>query len=248
MENKGLDPFEVDINEILENLKKYLPNWNVFEDFTLDAEAINRISSIIRLQGGWIKYRSSSLYVDPLLIELKIRMIEQKDLVDVFLKSWHPIIKMEQLSQKRIKESIDYWNLLLPLDDRLMKLPDASAAPGVTTLEEMINSRLMSEESFDTVLQRFYAELKEAARSEGKVSYWDFIQDDTYENTVYRAYLTSFLVTYGYTSMEVNPIEEEAFLIPFEEPKNTPTKKQTFSIPIAIDYDLWKNMKEMRKA
>jgi len=220
----------------------------MFEDFTLDAEAINRISSIIRLQGGWIKHRSSSLYVDPLLIELKIRLLEQEELADIFLKSWHPIIRMEQLSQKRIKESVDYWNLLLPLDERLVKLPDASIAPGITTIEELIKSRLMSEESFDAILQRLYTELKAVARDEGKVSYWDFIQDETYEDTVYRAYLTSFLITYGYTSMEVNPIEEEAFLIPFEEPKNIPTKKQTVSIPISIDYDAWKNMRGMRKS
>ena len=244
VENKGIDPFEVNIKEILVNLKKYLPDWKVFEDFTLDAEAINRISSIVCLQGGWIKHRSSSLYVDPLLVELKIRMIKKEELVDAFLKSWHPIIRMEQLSQKRIKESVDYWNLLLPLNDRLMELPDVPTSPGVTTIDELIKSRFMSEESFNDVLQRLYKELKESAGDMGKVSYWDFIQADTYEDTIYRAYLTSFLVTYGYASMEVNPIEEENFLVPFEEPKTVSTKKRMVSIPVSIDYDSWKNMKK----
>ena len=246
MEHKGSNPFEVEVREILEALKKYLPNWKVFEDFTLDAEAINRISSIIRLQGSWIKHRSSSLYVDPLLIEIKIRMMEPKRLVEVFLKSWHPIVRMERLSQRRVKEAIGYWNQLPSLEDRLTRLPIPSMTLEFATIEELIKSRLIAEESFEKVLQRIYQELKERVGKEGKISYWDFIQEDTYEGTIYRAYLTSFLITYGYASMEVNPIEEETFLIPYAEPKNMPIKKQTISIPISIDYDLWKSMRERR--
>jgi len=225
-------------------LKRYFPNWKIFEDFTLDAEALNRISSIIRLQGSWIKHRSSSLYVDPLLIELKIRMMEPKKLVEVFLKSWHPIVTMERISQRRIKEGIDYWNQLPSLEDRLIKLPAQSMTLGSTTIEELIKSRLMAEESFEMVLQRLHKELKGMVGEDGKISYWDFIQENTYEDTVYRAYLTSFLITYGYASMEVNPLEEETFLVPHAEPKSISMKKQTISIPISIDYDLWKSMRE----
>lgn len=247
VEHKGIDPFEVEVKEILETLRAYLPNWKIFRDFTLDSEAINEISSIIQLQGGWIKHHSSPLYIDPLLIEFKIRMMEPSELVTVFLKSWHPIVKMEQLSQKRTKEAVDYWNKLLSLEDRLTKLPEVSAETGIATLEDLIKSRLVTEKSFESILQSLYEELKKAEKNEGKVSYWKFIQDDTYENTVYRAYLTSYLVTYGYASMEVNPIEEEVFLIPFEEPKKVPMKKQTVSVPISIDYDLWKKVRGLRK-
>lgn len=225
-------------------MKKYLPDWKVFEEFTLDAEALNRISSIIRLQGSWIKHRSSSLYVDPLLIEMKIRMMAPERLCDVFSKSWRPIVGMERLSPKRVKEAIDYWNQLPSLEDRRTELPTPVTSLGSTTFEELIKSRIMKEESFEKMLQRLYQELKKRAGEEGKISYWDFIQEKTYEDTVYRAYLTSFLITYGYSSMEVDPIEEEAFLIPYPEPKNAPAKKQTTSIPISIDYDSWKNMKE----
>jgi len=46
----------------------------------LDAEALNRIAAIVRLQGDWLKHRASSLYIDPILVELKIRMLEPERL------------------------------------------------------------------------------------------------------------------------------------------------------------------------
>ena len=78
---------------------------------------------------------------------------------------------------------------------------------------------------------------------EERISYWSFVIADTYEDTIYRAYLTSFLVTYGYVDMEINPLDED-FLVPNEEPKVTVLKKQSISIPIAIDRDLWKSKRE----
>lgn len=244
VERRSSDPFEVEIKRILDILRKYLPNWKVLEDFALDAEALNRIASIISLQGDWIKNRSTSLYVDPLLIELKIKMMDAKRLVNIFSKSWHPIVEMEGLSRKRVGEAADYWNQLLSLEERRLKLPTPSAAFGSTTMQELIRLRIMSEKSFNETLQSFWQELRERTSDEERVSYWSFIVADTYEDTIYRAYLTSFLVTYGYADMEVDPLEEEAFLIPYEEPRVTVLKKQSVSIPIAIDRDLWKSKRE----
>lgn len=124
VERKSSNPFEVEVKKALETLRKYLPHWRALEDFTLDAETLNRISSIVRLQGNWIKHRSTRLFVDPLLIELKIKALEPKKLAKIFRKSWHPVVEMNRLSRRRVKEAIDYWNQLLPIDERLMKLPE----------------------------------------------------------------------------------------------------------------------------
>ena len=71
---RGVDPFEVDIMRALKTLKTHLPGWNHLDDLLLDAEALNQLASIIRLQGEWIRHRASLLYVDPVMIELKIRL------------------------------------------------------------------------------------------------------------------------------------------------------------------------------
>ena len=113
VERGSSDPFEVRIQDVLDLLRLYLPNWKVFEDFTLDAEAINRIASIVHLQGKWVRRRSTSLYVDPLLIELKVKMMTSEQLTHIYLRSWHPILEMEGLTKRRISEAVDYWNNLL---------------------------------------------------------------------------------------------------------------------------------------
>jgi hypothetical protein len=51
--------------------------------------------------------------------------------------------------------------------------------------------------------------------------------------------LTSFLVTYGYATLEVRPLEEEMFVKPLEKPAK-PTKKQLVSVPIAVTVEEWR--------
>jgi hypothetical protein len=246
IERKGGNPFEVEVKEALETLRKYLPHWSALEDFALDAKTLNRISSIVSLQGDWIKHRSTTLFVDPLLIELKVKMLEPEKLLDIFRRTWHPVIEMDRLSNKRVLEAIDYWNQLQSLEERLMKLPEPTGVLDLTSIEELIKARIINEESFTGLLQKFWLELKEKAAGEGRIHYWDFIYAPSYEETVVRAYLTSFLVTYGFATMEIEPIEEETFLVPHMEPKELSFKEQMISFPISIDYDLWKEMAEGR--
>jgi hypothetical protein len=244
IESKNEDPFKVEVKRILSILKRHLPHWKILEDFTLDAEALNRIASIISLQGNWIINRSTSLYIDPLLIELHIKLVATEKLVNIFSKSWHPIVEMEGLSKKRVEEAADYWNQLMSMDERRLKLPTPSAALSSTTFQELIKMGIMSDESFSDTLHTFWQELRERIRDREKVSYWSFIVADTYDETIYRAYLTSFLVTYGYAHMETNPIEEETFLIPYDEPKENVLTEQSVSIPIAIDRKIWKSKRK----
>ena len=243
VERKGINPFEVEVNEILDTLKKYLPHWEALEDFVLDASALNEIASVVRLQGEWIKHRSTSLYVDPLLIELKIKAIDARRLVDIFVKSWRPIVEFEALSRKRVNEAVDYWNHLLPLEERRVSLHAPTNNLGSTSLEELLKLKIVSEKSFNESLQNFWEELKMTVGNRDQISYWDFIQADTYEETIYRAYMTSFLITYGYATLEVDRLEEEAFLIPFQERRETTPETPSVSIPMAIDYETWKRMR-----
>jgi hypothetical protein len=244
VERKGINPFEVEITEILQILKKHLPHWTALDDFMLDAEAINRIASIITLQGDWIKHRSTSLYIDPLLLEFKIKTIDAKQLVEIFRKIWHPIVEFEALTKKRVNEAIEYWNLLLPFEERRLSLPPPVDNLKSTSFEELLKQKIISEKPFNEALHELWHELKASSKENEQVSYWTFIQANTYEETVYRAYMTSFLITYGYASMTIDPIEEEAFITPFQERQEALSKIQSVSIPIAINYETWKRRSE----
>ena len=110
VESKGLNPFLVDVEDLIAIIREYFPQWKSPEELSLDAEAINEIASVIKLQSEWIKHRVSSLYRDPFLIEEKLRELPADRLSEIFLENWRPIIEFEQISLPSIAEAMTYWN------------------------------------------------------------------------------------------------------------------------------------------
>ena len=98
---------------------------------------------------------------------------------------------------------------------------------------------LITEEVFSDLLEDFWRELKNTATKDKGIKYWDWIAVDTYSETVKRAYLTSYLVGYGYASIEVDKFGEKIIVKPFEEPRHNPIENK-ISIPILVDYEEWK--------
>jgi hypothetical protein len=239
VETRGSDPFEVDVQRSLTTLKKHLPRWELLDELMLDAEALSQITSIIRLQKKWIAYRASSLYVDPLVVELKIRLSAPEALAKALSKSWHPIVSLEQISPKRISDAFDYWNNLLPLDERFAPLSQGELMqPGSFDFEDLVRLKAVSAEEFKDVLNSIMLELRERLGSEERVEYEDFIYVEDFQETVLRAYLTSFLVSEGAVILQVNPLEEEAYLTlgHLEESSRTPSSSKV----ITIDHESWK--------
>ncbi|MFQ6134794.1 MAG: hypothetical protein ACE5KU_03130 [Nitrososphaerales archaeon] len=247
VETRGSDPFEVDVQKSLTTLKKHLPRWKLLDELLLDAEALSQITSIIRLQKKWIAYRASSLYVDPLVVELKIRLSTPEALAKALAKSWHPAVSLEQISPKRLSDAMDYWNNLLPLDERFAPLSQGELLePGSFDFEDLVRLKVVLEEEFRDLLSSLLLELKERIGSEGRVEYEDFVYVEDFQETVLRAYLTSFLVSEGAVILQVDPLEEEAYLAlgSLEEPSSrTPSNSKV----ITIDHESWRMYKERGK-
>jgi len=109
-----------------------------------------------------------------------------------------------------------------------------------------VKQRVLGDEVFSEELESYWRELKERVEEkgrDGKILYWDFVGADTYEDTVGRAFLTSFLITYGYATLEIHPLEEEIFIKPFEKPNTNILMQQAISIPIAITHENWQKWK-----
>lgn len=244
---RGLDPFLVDVDNVLAVIREYFPEWKNPEELCLDAEAVHEIASAIKLQSDWVKHRSTSLYTDPFLIEEKLRKLPKEEIGTVFLKSWHPIVELEQISSNSLAEAIRYWQGLVPLDERWKRMEGLQVETGTATREELLEQQLIAEREFSKELESFWQELKQKAVGREKMEYWDFIGADTYEQTVRRAYMTSFLVTYGYATLEVDRLEEVVYIKPYDTPIPTVGNKQAVSIPIPISFGEWKNWKEGRK-
>ncbi len=246
IENHTVDPFLLNVDDIIKVVKEYFPQWDKPEEFNLDSEAIHHLASVIKLQSEWVKQRSTSLYTDPFLLEEKITQATKEEMIGVFLKAWHPLVELEQLSLHSLAEAMRYWDGLLPLKERWPELAVPEVGMGITSREELIKEQVMGDKFFSEELESYWQELKEKVKAkgaDGKMLYWDFIGADTYGETVERAFLASFLITYGYATLEIHPLEEEVFIEPFEKPLAKIGTQQSISIPIAVTYENWQKWK-----
>ena len=242
IENHTVDPFMLDVDNIIRVVKEYFPRWEQAEELNLDAETIHHLASVIKLQSEWLKHRSTSLYTDPFLLEEKIIQAAKEEMVSIFLKAWHPLVELEQLSLHSLTEATRYWEKLLPLKERWPELAVPEVTMGTASRDELIRQRILGDKVFSKELECCWKDLKEKVH-EGKILYWDFIGAETYEETVQRALLASFLITYGYATLEIHPLEEEIFIKPFEKPLTKVGTQQSISIPIAVTYENWHKWK-----
>jgi hypothetical protein len=194
-----------------------------------------------------VEHRSTSLYTDPFLLEEKLRGMEKTEVISIFGKVWHPTVELEQISLHSISEALTYWESLVPIEERWKENSPSETRSGNTTREELVRLRIMRDKTFSEELESFWDELKRHVSEkgeEGKTRYWDFVGAQSYEDTVDRAFMTSFLLTYGYATLEIHPLEEEMFIVPYEKPVLRTAKTQLVSIPIAVSPEDWLEWKK----
>jgi hypothetical protein len=245
IENHQVEPFALNVEEIIKIVKEYFPHWQHPDELKLDAEALHHLASVIKMQSEWVKQRSTSLYTDPFLLEEKIRQISRQEIAELFLRAWHPIVSQEKIGLRTVADGLRYWDALAPIGERWKDEAVTEVAMGQTSRSELVLQRVISDKEFGVELDSYYHELKAKVAEkgvDGRLDYWDFIGADTYEETTQRAFLTAFLVTYGYATLEIDRLEETIKIVPFDEPR-TVLSIQAASVPIAVSVDDWQKWK-----
>ena len=222
------DPFNVDVKGQIEVLRKLLPEWKDLEEILMDVEALTLLSRIVELQEKWVRYQASSLYVDPLLVELKIVASTPERLAEVFAGSWHPITKVEQVSQNELIRAINYWNVLVPLGERFREEFGQERGLAALDTKSLLEMKILTEEELNRKIEEIYRELTSILEHQDKADYWKFIDGKDINETVARAILLSHIISSGLASIEIKPLEEKIFIV-----KHT-TDKYPKSIAIAI--------------
>ena len=246
IENHMVEPFTLDIDEIIQVVKQYFPKWQNPEELKLDAETLHHLATVIKIQSEWVKHRSTALYTDPFLLEEKILQMDKQQMIEIFLQAWKPLVEFEQISLNTLAQGLLYWEALEPISERWKEFEPAEVANAFTSREELIKQRVLSDKEFSVELNCLWQELKDcvaAKGKDGKVNYWDFIGAETYEQTVQRAFLTSFLVTYGFATLEIDQLEELVFLKPNPQLRTEPLTLQSTSVPIAVSAEDWQKWK-----
>jgi hypothetical protein len=239
VEAEGLNPFSLDIKQLLTTLRRYLPRWKRLDELLVDGEALHQLATVIRLQGEWLRHRASALYIDPLLVELKVRLTPDADLARLFLQSWQPVVWVDQIPRGKLVDAIEYWNARAPYGSQGGEGWAPVTPPELVDWEQLRGLKILSAEEFQQRLLGLWQELRERGNAAGRVDYWTFIDAATFEEAVLRAYLTSFLLSEGYAALEVDPIEDERWLVAHAAPEPGTAGRLPRSHVTALSYGHW---------
>ena len=217
MESSSANPFDVDIREKILILKQRLPELKLLDELLVDAEAMLELSQIVKLQDQWLKTRASSLYIDPLLIQLKVKLLPKEALSEAFVRSWHPIAQVDQLSPRGLEKAFVYWRDLVPISERFKdQFGSYGMRPGQVDYSDLVSMGVFTREQFETDLTQLHNELLEESNGEW-VDFRQFIGDDAFENKVRRAYLLAFLISEGRALLKTDPLSGKIWTMALAE-------------------------------
>ncbi len=213
-------------------LRLHAGDLNRLEDHLLDMRALTGVARVVGLQSSQLRFQSTSLFLDPELAKQKLEGLSRQQLAEFFLLSWHPVTELEQLVLAAVKEASEYWQKMLSFFERRSRFDFGPfAPPEAFGLGDLSSSGMMEDQTFTQRLQGFWNELKSRARNGEKIEYWSFVRSQDFRETVSRAQLVSFLVSYGYASMENTG--DRILLTPNENPKpQIEGSPHSFPIPI----------------
>jgi hypothetical protein len=217
VESSSANPFDVDIKGKILILKQRLPELKFLDELLVDAEAIFELSQIVKLQDEWLKSRASSLYIDPLLIQLKVKLLSKETLSEAFIKSWHPVAQLDQLSPRGLEKAFVYWRDLVPISERFKdQFGTYGARPGQVDYEGLVSLGVFTREQFEGNLTQLHDELLQLSNGDW-VDYRQFIGDDTFERKVRRAYLLAFLISEGRALLRTEPLSGKIWTMALPE-------------------------------
>jgi len=230
VETSSANPFDVDIKEKILLLKSRLPEWRFLDELLVDSEALLELAQIVKLQDEWLKHRASSLYIDPLLIQLKVKLLPKEALTEAFVKSWHPVAQVDQISPKGLERAFVYWRDLSPMAERFRdEFSNYGVKPGAVDYQELISLGVFTQDQFENKLKDLHDALLEKSNGEW-IDYMEFIQSPHYEIRVLRAYLLAFLVSEGRASLRIEPLTGRVWTTALSEKAKGPSKSVAISI------------------
>ncbi len=218
IQNRQFNPFLLDVTEALGILRRHRDHLDSLPDHLLDMRAITGIARVVGLQSAQLRFQSSALFVDPEVVKEKIDGLSRQQLAEFLLLSWHPVVELEQLTSAAFKEANDYWSQMLSFFERRKRLQlGPLATPESASQTELSSAGLIEEKAFAQKLQDMWDELHGKSEQSGFTEYWSFVQGRSFPETVSKAQVVSFLVSYGYADLEEK--DSRLVLVPKKQPQ-----------------------------
>jgi hypothetical protein len=168
------------------------------------------------------------------MVKQKIGSMSREQLAELFLLSWHPVVELEQLTDASTKEAIDYWQQMLSFFERRRRLAAGPfQTPGSVDSPELAKMKVLEEKAFTKRLEELRMEMKEKAGEDKRIEYWSFVKTSHFAQTVLRAQMVSFLISYGMAGLD----RKKMFLIP-RDPPFASRQGSPLSYPIIITQEV----------
>jgi hypothetical protein len=231
VEERRFNPFLIDIGGAVQTLRTYYPLWRSLEDYSMDAEALKGLSKVLALQNSQLLYRSSRLYADPEIVSSRIKRLATAKLAEIFLRAFHPVIELEQVTAPIIREALSYWDGMTPYSWRRRSI-SLGGGPRSLSTAELEAMGIAEREGFHEKLKEIEVELRGACLK-GPVEYWSFIRSTAHGRVeiLDRIYLVSFLLTSGEASMKRDADGNLWLWIP---PKGYRGEVESITIPVEV--------------
>jgi hypothetical protein len=230
VESSSANPFDVDIKAKISLLKLRLPEWKFLDELLVDSEAMLELAQIVKLQDEWLKHRASSLYIDPLLIQLKVKLLPKEALSEAFIKSWHPVAQVDQISPRGLEKAFVYWRDLTSMSERFKdQFGTYGTRPGTVDYAGLVSLGVVTPEEFEGTLTKLHDELLQKSNGEW-VDYRQFIGDESFEDKVRRAYLLAFLISEGKALLKTEPLSGKIWTMAVAEKAKGVPKSVAISI------------------
>jgi len=182
-----VDPFSVDVPEMLINLNRSLPDRKTLSELVPDAQAINAVSGIVGEQGRQVDFLASSAALTPYVVEKAIENASLDGLAHALWDSASPCAELPQLTTEALLYSLTTWK------------PPSKRKRWTAREFKVETTSIATTQDFTTEVSSLVSEL----RARGVVDYSNFIKEG---DPIRRAYALSFAITYGLVDVKVDPI------------------------------------------
>jgi hypothetical protein len=107
---KRIDPFKINIKELLERLNKIFVKIKDVEEFLMDAEALHGITNVLKEQTNELNYKAVFLYSSPDLLLEKVKKMNVIELSNLTLLTLHPLMNTNFINIEALNHALEYWS------------------------------------------------------------------------------------------------------------------------------------------
>lgn len=152
-----------------------------------------------------------------------MKLLAKEALSEAFIRSWHPVAQIDQISPKGLEKAFVYWRDLTPMSERFKdQFGSYGVRPGTVDYSELVSLGVFTSEQFESSLTRIFEELLQKSNGDW-IDYREFLGSGPFEDKVRRAYLLAFLISEGRALLRTEPLTGKIWTMALtEKAKGTP--------------------------